>query len=98
MSNFDDGAEEARLEASKTFSQNRESRSNFFHALLQLIHPPQYHHLARLHRLLRASLFYSAPPDFVMLRVFCARFPPREASFFFLLFFLRASLLVQYSK
>jgi hypothetical protein len=33
MSNFDDGAEEARLEASKTCSQNRESRSNFFHAL-----------------------------------------------------------------
>ena len=33
MSNFDDGAEEARLEASKTCSQNRESRSIFFHAL-----------------------------------------------------------------
>ena len=29
------------------------------------------------------GFFYSAPQDFVMLGVFCARFPPREASFFF---------------
>jgi hypothetical protein len=26
------------------------------------------------------GLFYSAPQDFVVLGVFCARFPPREAS------------------
>ena len=25
------------------------------------------------------GFFYSAPQDFVMLGVFCARFPPREA-------------------
>ena len=29
------------------------------------------------------GLFYSAPQDFVVLGVFCARFPPREASIFY---------------
>ena len=29
-------------------------------------------------------IFYSAPPDFVMLGVFCARFPPREANIYIL--------------
>ena len=29
------------------------------------------------------GFFYSAPQDFVMLGVFCACFPPREARFFF---------------
>ena len=26
--------------------------------------------------------FYSAPQDFLVLRVFCARFPPREANIY----------------
>jgi hypothetical protein len=30
------------------------------------------------------GFFYSAPQDFVMLGVSCARFPPREARFFLL--------------